>query len=118
MTIYDWIRQKLETLAITAAYPVVADSDAIAPYAVSQRVGGLPMGFLGDDLPSLKNGRFQVAIWAQTALEAEQLSVLAENVLVSDEELQIEALGQPVDDYDEETHLYGSRQDFSIWSPR
>lgn len=118
MTIYAWLRAKLETLPITKAYSVVAPGGAEAPYAVSQRVGGRSMSFLGTDLPSVKNGRYQVAVWSTTPGEAERLGLQLENLLVTDEEMDIEAIGAPVDDWDETTQLYASRQDFSIWSPR
>ncbi|WP_447775638.1 tail completion protein gp17 [Variovorax boronicumulans] len=118
MTIYAWLRERLETLPIEAAYSVVAPAGSAAPYAVSQRVGGRSISFLGTELPSVKNGRYQVALWSKTPGEAETLGLALENLLISDEVLQVEAIGSPVDDYDEVTELYGSRQDFSIWSPR
>ncbi|MDP9891231.1 hypothetical protein J2W32_000328 [Variovorax boronicumulans] len=117
MTVFEWVAERLESLGI-AAYPVAAPADAERPYAAYQRVGGRSISFLGTELPSVKNERVQIAIWAERALQVEALGLQLENLLMSAEDFQVEPIGSPIDDHDEETGLYGSRQDFSIWSPR
>lgn len=117
MTAIEWVCASLESLGL-AAYPSVVPAEAPTPYAKYQRVGGRSMAFLGTDLPSVKNNRFQISVWAETALEAEALGLQVENLFMSAEDMQVEPIGSPIDDHDEETDLYGSRQDFSIWSPR
>lgn len=117
MTVAETLHALLESLGL-AAYPSAVPADATRPYAMYQRVGGRSMSFLGTELPSVKNGRYQISIWGETALEVEALSLEVENALLASESLQAEPVGGPIDDYDEDTDLYGSRQDFSIWSPR
>lgn len=117
MTVFEWLKVRLETL-VEEVYPVVAVPEAKTPYATLQTVGGRPFSFLGNELPSIRNVRVQITLWGPQALVVQAIALQIENLLMSSEELQIEAIGGPVDDFDESTELFGSRQDFSIWSPR
>ncbi|MDO9357867.1 MAG: DUF3168 domain-containing protein [Polaromonas sp.] len=100
------------------AYPDVAEDGAATPYIVYQQVGGTPLSFLERAVPSKKNGRFQVAVWAATRKEAAAIGLQVENAMQLTTAFQVEVIGGPTADFDEETKYRGSRQDFGIWSER
>jgi hypothetical protein len=103
---------------VPRAYPDVAPMAAVPPYATYQQVGGQSLTPLGLEVPSKKNGRFQVAIWAKTRAEAAALALSIENAFLLATSVQATPLGSPISAYEDVTNFYGSHQDFSIWSDR
>lgn len=118
MTIEADLHSLLAPLAAGGAFPDAADDDAVAPYIVYQQVGGISTQFVERALPSKKNGRFQVAVWAATRKEAAAIGLQIENAMLLTTAFQVELVGGPIADRDSVTKLRGSRQDFSIWSDR
>ena len=118
MTVEADLHNVLAALVDGRAYPDVAPEDAVTPYIVYQQVGGTPIAFVERALPSKKNGRFQAAAWAATRKEAAAIGLQIENAMLLATEFQVEVVGGQIADYDSETKLRGSRQDFSIWSDR
>jgi hypothetical protein len=108
----------LKGLVGNRMYPDVAPSGAVTPFIVYQQIGGRSTQFLERGLPSKKNGRFQVAVWSATRSEAASIGLAIENAMLLATVFQVEAIGSPTADYDQETLLRGSRQDFGIWSDR
>lgn len=116
MTIESDLFAGLSGLAAgTRVYPDVAPNNPTAPYIVWQVVGGQVVTFLEAAMPGLRNARVQVAAWATTRQAASNLSRAAEQALVTSATLLAQPIGAMVNDFDEDTSLYGSRQDFSLW---
>ncbi len=115
MTVESQIFNALKTLVSERVYPDVAPDQPVLPYITYQGVGGSAINFIDGDLPGKRNARIQVTIWASTRLEASALAEQAEDAMRTVTALQTTVLGAAVSDYEEETKLYGSRQDFSVW---
>lgn len=125
MTVEADIFNTLKPLATTVGpplvyrvYPDVAPIDAVKPYLVYQQVGGEAPTFLERAVPSKKNGRFQISVWADTRAAAAAIAVQIEAAMVAATAFDAKPLGAPVAVFDEETKLRGSQQDFSVWSDR
>lgn len=119
MSVEVAVKTLLETV-VPFAFPRVAPLSTERPYAVYQKVGGRSLVFLGREVPSKKNNRFQVSVWADTDAQANALALAIENAFLLASDMQAEPLGSPVDVIEDELDppLYGSRQDFSVWSDR
>lgn len=118
MTVEADIFNLLKPLVSNRVYPDVAPAGAAKPYIVYQQVGGEALGFLGNDIPSKKNGRFQVSCWAVSRSAASTLALQVENAFLAATTMQARPLGAPASSYEADTTLYGTRQDFSVWSDR
>lgn len=105
----------LSPLASARVYPDLAPEGAALPYVVYQQVGGTAVNYLESSMPSKRNARVQVAVWATTRSEANTLARTVESTLVTNTTLRAYVLGALVADFDEDGPLYGARQDFSIW---
>jgi Protein of unknown function (DUF3168) len=108
----------LQSLVSGRCYPDEAPSGAALPYIVYQQIGGESVLYMENVLPSKKNGRFQVAVWATTRTQAASLSLSAEAAVVASTDFQATPLGAAVADIDAQTDYRGMRQDFSVWSDR
>ncbi|WP_153135172.1 DUF3168 domain-containing protein [Paraburkholderia agricolaris] len=103
----------LKPLAGGRVYPDVAPASPTKPYIVYQSVGGVDeTTFDGPD--TLQNSRMQVAVWATTRAEAATIIKQVRSGLTAAPVLGT-PIGAPVSVYEDDTKLYGSRQDFSIW---
>ncbi|HEV2612540.1 MAG TPA: DUF3168 domain-containing protein [Noviherbaspirillum sp.] len=116
MTVESDIFNLLKGLAGNRVYPDRAPADTARPYIVYQQAGGESIAYVENTLPDQENARFQIAVWADTRMAAKALIKQVEAALVTTTMFQTKALGASVSTMDEE--LYGSRQDFSIWSSR
>lgn len=94
-------------------FPDVAPAGTARPYLTFQQVGGVALNFLGAVPPSKKNGRFQINCWADTRLSVATLSRQVEDAMVTT--LKAYVLGAPLAIFEEETQLYGTMQDFSVY---
>ncbi len=108
----------LSPLVSGRVYPDVAPAGTAKPYMIYQQIGGRADQYLDNTLPSRKNGRFQISIWGVTRASVSALALSAEQALVASIPFQAAPIGAPASDYEPDTLLYGSRQDFSIWSSR
>lgn len=118
MTVEADIKTALNSLAPGQVFPDVAPAATVAPYITYQQVGGEAVSFLEQTLPSKKNGRFQISVWAATRASAAALVLQCESALITTTAFQASAIGAAVSVYEEDTRLYGALQDFSIWSDR
>lgn len=118
MTTESALFDLVKGLVSNRVYPDVAPQGTTRPYITYQQIGGRPVAFLESSLPSKRNGRFQVNVWADTRLAAAALALQVEAALVAATSMQISVLTEPVSDYEEDTGLFGTRQDFSVWSNR
>lgn len=94
-------------------YADVAPEGAIKPFITFQQVGGQPLNFL-NGIPDKRSGRFQINVWAATRVQAMALIRQAEDILRLSTVLRATTQGGAVAIYEEDTKLYGARQDFAI----
>jgi hypothetical protein len=118
MSVETDIYDTLQSLVSGRCYPDEAPSGAALPYIVYQQIGGESVLYMENVLPSKKNGRYQVAVWATTRTEAASISLAAEAAMVASTDFQVTPLGAAVADIDSQTNYRGARQDFSVWSDR
>lgn len=88
------------------------------PYVTFQQIGGMAPVYVEGTLPDAKNGEFQINVWANKRLEASALMLQIESALVAAAGFQAKPLGGAVSDADPDVPVYGSRQDFTVWSTR
>lgn len=116
MTAESIIFDTLRGLVADRVFPDVAPEGTVRPYITFQQVGGAAVNFIDATLPSKRNGRFQLNVWADTRLQAALIARQVEDALRVAPALQTTVLGAPVADYEADTKLYGTRQDFSAWT--
>lgn len=119
MTIEADIYTALKGLVGNRCYPDVAPQGVARPYIVYQQAGGEAPAFVFDRTsPSKKNGRFQVSVWADNRLTAASINLQIEAAFVQATAFDAKPTAAPVSLWEEDTGLYGSTQDFSVWSDR
>ena len=99
-------------------YPDVAPSGAGLPRIVYQQVGGQAINYTEGTIPDKENARMQVVCWAATRLAAINLAKQVEAAIKTAPSMQAEAIGARISGYEQDTNLYSSMQDFSIWTAR
>lgn len=116
MTVEATLFDALKTLVSDRIYPAgrVAEK-AARPYITFQQVGGQPVNFLDPTVPSLKNGRFRMNVWANNRKDAAAMCRAVEDALRVNTTLQTTVLTAPVALFDDATNLAGTSQDFSFW---
>lgn len=118
MTIEASLVSALNGLVSNRVYPDVAPLGCSIPYITYQQVGGEAISFLEKAVPSIKNGRFQVNVWAASRAAANALALQIESALVTASTMQTKPSAAFVSTHDEETNYYGCLQQFSVWSTR
>lgn len=108
----------LTGLVAGRVYPDVAPEGAALPRIVYQQVGGVSESFIEGSLPDKENARMQIAFWATTRAAAISTAKQAETLILASTAFQAEPIGARISVYEEDTQLYGTMQDFSIWSAR
>lgn len=99
-------------------FPDFAPVTTARPYATYQQVGGEALTFIGREVPSKKNGEFQISVWADTRASAQTLILAIESAMTLATAFQAKPVSAAVCDYDADVPVYGARQDFSVWSNR
>jgi len=92
----------------------------VLPRITFQQIGGRPINFLGGDIPSKSNARFQINVWHSSRDEAMALMRQAINALRGTTALHCTVLTGPVAIHEpggqvDGTDLYGAMQDVSVW---
>ena len=108
----------LSPLVSGRVYLDVAPSGALLPRIVMQQVGGQSISFVDGTLPSKENGRMQIVCWASTRLAAINLAKQVEAAIVAAPACQASPIGARISGYEQDTNLFSSHQDFSIWTAR
>jgi hypothetical protein len=114
----DLIFAVLRSLAPNAdgsarVFPDIAPKGTPRPYITYQSVGGQPVVTL-DGADETRNCRMQVNVWADQRGNARATMESVISTLCGDP-VDAVPLGDPESIYEEDTKLYGSRLDFSIW---
>lgn len=94
-------------------YPDIAPLGTVRPYITYQQAGGKDAHTLNGDA-GISNSRMQINVWADSRTAATALMASVKVTLESDP-IKAVPIGEPVSEYEEDTKLYGSRLDFSIW---
>lgn len=119
MAVTDIVEVKLTSvlgpLVADAVYPDIGPDGGPLPYITYQQVGGIPVNFLSRDIPSQKNGRFQINVWSDNRETTSILARQVEDTLRGSLILTTEVMGGAISVYEEATNLYGAYQDFSLW---
>lgn len=115
MSVESIIFNALRGLVSDRVFPDVAPEETARPYITFQQVGGEAVNFVDAGVPSMKNGRWQINVWADSRLDAAPLARQVEDTLRGISALQTTVLGAAIARYDEETKLRGTSQDFSFW---
>jgi len=115
MSIETALFAALRGLVGDRVYPDVAPENSARPYITYQQAGGDAVNFVESTVPSKKNARMQVNVWADTRLQATTMGDLVEDALRTLTALQPTVLGAAIATYDEETKLRGTLQYFSLW---
>lgn len=103
----------LAPLAGGRIYPDVAPTGAARPYIVYQSAGGVDETTF-DGLNELQNSRMQVVAWGEDRLS---VALLVQQILRALTAAPVlgTPIGAPVSVYEDDTRLFGSRTDVSIW---
>lgn len=117
MTVEADLFTVLKTVA-TRVYPDEAPAVVALPYLVYLQVGGPAPNYVEKTVPNLKGARVQVNVWAATRAEATALGLQIEAAMVQAAAFEAKPIGAHTATIDPETKYRGTRQDFSIWSPR
>lgn len=107
------IHSVLSSLVPGRVYPDTAPAKAELPYVLYQQVGGKAVNVLEAKPMSKKNARIQIMVWSEKRVESTSLISAIQDKLVT--ELRAYVEGASVSEYDFDSGLYGSRQDFSFW---
>ena len=103
----------LSQIAGGRIYPDVAPASVAKPYIVYQSAGGVDETTF-DGLNEQQNSRMQVAVWSTSRIEA--LNVMQQILqALTAAPVRGTPIGAPVSVYEDDTKLYGSRLDVSIW---
>lgn len=107
------VRAALDPLFDDRVFPDVAPANTAPPYATYQSVGGVPSATL-DGISTTRNCRMQINVWSfdretSTALMDQAMAALCGDAIKG------VPIGEPVSVHEEDTKLYGSRLDISIW---
>ncbi|MNS19686.1 hypothetical protein D3C72_514090 [compost metagenome] len=118
MTVEASIFSLLSPLVGGRVFPDVAPYNTLRPYITYQQVGGHVIRPLGKEVPDKQNGFFQVNTWADRRAEAAALALQIEAAFVTAAVFSAKPMSAPIGTHDEDVSLYGTQQDFSVWSDR
>jgi hypothetical protein len=107
------VRTALDPLVNERVFPDVAPMGTVRPYATYQAVGG-DLAMTLDGPSSTRNVRMQVNVWCDARIEATALMDQVIDALCG-ADIAAVPIGGAVSGHEEDTNLYGSRLDFSIW---
>ena len=105
------VGEALKTVTGLKIFPDVAPTGTAGAYVTYQAVGGQDVNGL-DGLADLENQRVQITVWSATRSATVDTMRAARAALVAAGGIPI---GAAVSQYEEDTKLYGSRLDFSVW---
>lgn len=95
-------------------YPDTAELNTPLPFILYQQVGGLGFNYLGNENTDKKNARIQISVFCATRGQAMNMIRDIEDALVLSP-INAQVLGAAIATYDEQTHVRGATQDFSVW---
>jgi hypothetical protein len=118
MTVEADIFNTLKALVANRVFPDLAPLNTPRPFITYSQVGGEALAFLSGPLPDKKNGRFQIDVYADSRAACAAVALQVESAMAAAAAFQCTAIGAPVSTYEPDVLIFGSQQDFSIWSTR
>ena len=118
MTTESLIYDTLKTMVGNRVYPDLAPINSQKPFMVYTQVGGESISFIDNTIPNKKHGRFQIDVYSDSRAVCAALALQVESAMVGSTVFICKAQGAPVSTYELDVLLFGSQQDFLIWSAR
>lgn len=118
MTVEADLFNLLKTLVSNRAFPDFAPVSTTRPYITYQQIGGKVTVFTEGKMAGSDNAVFQINVWGDTRASVKAISKQIETLLVESTVFQAQPESAARADYDHDSLVYGSMQDFSIWSVR
>lgn len=118
MTIEADIFTALKGLVTNRCFPDFAPLSTVRPYITYVQIGGEALSYTDDTLPDGKYGRFQVNVWGDTRASVSALMPQVEAAMIQATTFQARPVSAPSSDYDHDSLVYGSMQDFNVFSAR
>lgn len=118
MTVEEHIYALLKDLVSGRVFPDVADIATPRPYITYQQIGGDVPTYTEQSLTNKANGIFQINVFADSRMSAKSVAGQVEESLIASSALQVAIDSAPRSTYDEDMNLFGTMQDFNIWSDR
>lgn len=112
------IYNTLKGLVSNRIFPDVAPTATTRPYITWQKIGGKSINFLDNSIQSQHHSRVQINVWADSRLSANTIAKQVEDALKQASNIYAAPEAEPMSDYDPDMNLYGTIQDFSIFSSR
>ena len=118
MTIEADIFTALKGLVGNRCFPDFAPLSTARPYITYVQIGGEALNYIDDTLPNGKQGRFQLNVWGDTRASVSALMLQVEAAMIQATAFQARPLSAPSSAYDHDSLVYGSMQDFNVFSAR
>ena len=118
MTVEADIYNALKGLVSNRCFPDFAPLGTVRPFITFEQVGGSALSFLEGGLPSKKNGRFEIGVYADTRASCASIALAVEAAMAASTSFQSTASNAPISDYTSELKIYSSTQNFSVYSDR
>lgn len=118
MTIEADIYTALKGLVANRCFPDFAPLSTVRPYITYVQIGGEALSYIDNTLPDGKHGRFQVNVWADTRSSASSVMLQVEAAMIQSTTFQARPVSAPSSAYDHDSLVYGSMQDFNVFSAR
>ena len=118
MTIEADIYTALKGLVSNRCFPDFAPLGTIRPFITFEQAGGEALSFIERALPSLKNGRFEIGVFADSRASCAAIALQVEAAMAAATAFQSTAIHAPISDYASDVKIYSSTQNFSVFSTR
>lgn len=118
MTVEADIFALLSPLVGGRVFPDLAPTNTTRPYITYQQIGGKVINFTNNETPDSQHGFFQINTWAATRAQATSLAKQIEDAFRGAITVTAQPEAAPTAQHEPELGLYGTIQDFSIWSVR
>jgi hypothetical protein len=100
------------------SFPDYAPFDTLRPVVIWQQTGGQVITPVAREVPDKRHAIVQISVWADTRLEAINVSQQIEAALIQATQFQAKPVSAIVAVSDAELEIRGTVQDFSIWASR
>ena len=102
----------------TRVFPDVAPQGTATPYITWQGIGGASLGYHDNSAASTKNVLMQINVWSTTRAASLSLIASIETAMRASAAFTAVPQGEPVNTYEPDTLLYGSKQRYLMWAAR
>ena len=116
MSLSKTLYQQLGPLVSDRCFPDVAPLSTHRPYITWKRIGGTVINYDSGEPPDIRNPHVQVNVWADTREGADALAMQVEVTLRQTPSISARPLAESTATHDPDLKLFGTIQDFSIWS--